>query len=249
MSKILVIGDSCKDVHVYGRCERLAPDAPVPVFIPNYEKRNLGMAGNVYQNVVSMGYPAILKTNNLTIQKKRYVHEETNHMFLRVDSGEATVERIKDLSEDFIKQYDLVIISDYNKGFLLEEDIQFICQNHPMVFIDTKKIIGNYCKDCSYIKINKNEYHASLDFIKKSTWAKEKVIVTLGSKGCMLKDKVYSVDKVEIKDLCGAGDTFMAGLCVNYLKNKDIDTAINFANECATEVVQLKGVNTVDEIS
>jgi len=249
MSKILVIGDGCKDVHVYGRCERLAPDAPVPVFIPNYEKRNLGMAGNVYQNVVSLGCPAILKTNSLTIEKKRYVHEETNHMFLRVDSGESNIERIENLTKEFITQFDLVIISDYNKGFLLEQDIEFICQNHPLVFIDTKKIIGNYCKDCTYIKINKNEYYASIDFLQKSNWANEKVIVTLGSKGCMLGDKVYAVDKVEIKDLCGAGDTFMAGLCVNYLKHKNIDLAIKFANECATQVVQLKGVNTVDEIS
>ena len=249
MNKVLIIGDGCKDIHVYGRCERLAPDAPVPVFIPNYEKRNLGMAGNVYQNVVAMGYPAILKTNHLTIEKKRYVHEETNHMFLRVDSGESSVERISDLSKEFISQYDLIIISDYDKGFLTESDIEFICDNHKLVFIDTKKIIGDYCKNCSFIKINKNEYQASKDFILKSDWALDKVIVTLGSKGCMYKEKIYPVSKVEIKDLCGAGDTFIAALCVKYLKTGNIDSAIEFANECATEVVQLKGVNTVNEIS
>ncbi len=113
----------------------------------------------------------------------------------------------------------------------------------------TKKIIGDYCKDCTYIKINKNEYAASMKFIKKSSWAKDKVIATLGSDGCKLGNKIYQVEKVEIKDLCGAGDTFMAGLCVNYLKSKNIDEAIEFANQCATEVVQLKGVNTVNEIS
>ena len=231
MSKILVIGDGCKDVHVYGRCERLAPDAPVPVFIPNYEKRNLGMAGNVYQNVVSMGSPAILKTNSLVIEKKRYVHEETNHMFLRIDSGESNIQRIEDLTIDFISGFDLIIISDYNKGFLLEEDIQFICENHPLVFIDTKKIIGDYCKDCTYIKINKNEYAASMKFIKKSSWAKDKVIVTLGSDGCKLGNKTYQVEKVEIKDLCGAGDTFMAGLCVNYLKSKNIYSLSDVASK------------------
>ncbi len=45
--KVLVIGDSCKDVFVYGSCDRMAPAAPVPVFIPQYLKDNKGMAGNV----------------------------------------------------------------------------------------------------------------------------------------------------------------------------------------------------------
>ena len=248
MSKVLVIGDGCVDVHVYGRCERLAPDSPVPVFVPIYEKTNLGMAGNVYQNIVSMGIPAILKTNQLSREKKRYVHEETNHMFLRVDSKEGRVERITDLETDFLSDFDLVIISDYDKGFLCKEDIKFICDNHSKVFIDTKKILGEYCKNCLYIKINKNEYERSKKFIESSSWAKNKVIVTLGSKGCRLGDKIYPVKKVEIKDLCGAGDTFISGLCANYLKSSNIDEAINYANECATKVVQLKGVNTVNEI-
>jgi len=248
MSKILVIGDGCTDVYVYGRCERLAPDAPVPVFIPLYQKTNLGMAGNVYQNIVSLGIPAILKTSSNTVEKRRYVHEETNHMFLRVDSGEETVARIRDLEAEFLSNFDLVIISDYNKGFLLEQDIQFICENHNMVFIDTKKKLGEYCKDCTFIKINKNEHEASKQFIKKTSWAQKKVITTLGSKGCSLNGKLYPVEKVEIKDLCGAGDTFIASLSVNYLKTKDIGEAMAYANKCSTQVVQMKGVNTVNEI-
>ena len=248
MSKILVIGDGCRDIHVYGKCKRLAPDAPVPVFVPTYEKQNLGMAGNVYQNVVSLGVPAVLKINNLTIEKKRFVDEETNHMFLRVDSDEESIQRIKNLTGEFLSDFDLIIISDYNKGFLLEDDIRFICENHDKVFIDTKKILGDYCKDCSFIKINKNEFESSLSFIRQSPWVKSKLIVTLGPKGCRYNDKIYGVSKVEIKDLCGAGDTFMAALCVKYLKTKDIDQSIVFANECATEVVQKKGVNTIDEV-
>ena len=100
MSSILVIGDSCKDVHVYGKSTRLCPDAPVPVFVPVYENQNLGMAGNVYQNVISLGFPATLKTNSVIIEKKRYVHESTNHLFLRVDSGEEKIQRVEGLTKD-----------------------------------------------------------------------------------------------------------------------------------------------------
>jgi len=248
MNKVLVIGDSCRDTHVYGKCERICPDAPVPVFVPLFEKQNLGMAGNVYQNVVSLGVPAILKSNNVVIEKKRFVEEKTNHMFLRVDSGEENIKRISDLTLDFISQFELIIISDYNKGFLFKEDIKFICDNHPMVFIDTKKLIGDYCRNCKYIKINKVEHKTSSEYINKNAWTEKKIIRTIGERGCELDGKLYPVEKVEIKDLCGAGDTFLASLCVEFLKTKNIHRALEFANECATKVVQMKGVNVINDL-
>ena len=240
-----MVGDSCKDIHIYGRCERLCPDAPVPVFVPNYEKQNRGMAGNVYQNVVALGETAVLKTNNIVVEKKRFVEEKTNHMFLRVDSGEENVKRINSLTSEFLSRFELIIISDYNKGFLHEEDIKFICQNHNLVFIDTKKQIGDFCEECSYIKINETEFNNSRRYIENNSWTSQKIITTLGNKGCSFGDKNYPVDNVEIKDLCGAGDTFMSALCVNYLKTKNIEKSIDFANSCATKVVQMKGVNTL----
>ena len=72
---------------MFGECERLCPDAPVPVFVPSYQKENKGMAGNVHQNVTSLGLRCVLKTNNNAV-KTRYVQEDTNHLLLRVDSGE-----------------------------------------------------------------------------------------------------------------------------------------------------------------
>ena len=34
INKILVIGDSCTDIFIYGECNRICPEAPVPVFNP-----------------------------------------------------------------------------------------------------------------------------------------------------------------------------------------------------------------------
>ena len=42
--RILVVGDSCEDVFVYGKVNRLTPEAPVPVFNPTVTKTNDGMA-------------------------------------------------------------------------------------------------------------------------------------------------------------------------------------------------------------
>ena len=135
-----------------------------------------------------------------------------------------------------------MIISDYNKGYLNEENIKYICENHDLVFIDTKKVISDFCKDATFIKINNIEYKKSFEEFNNpcEEWAKEKLIMTMGSKGCKYKDKIYPVSKVEIRDYSGAGDTFLAGLVYKFLETKNIDLAIEFANECATVVVQQK---------
>mgnify|MGYP003110305507 CR=1 FL=1 len=245
MSEILVIGDTCKDIYVYGSCDRLCPDYPVPSFIPSHEKQSLGMAGNVYQNILSLGARATLKTNSTVIEKTRYVDKKTNHMFLRVDSGEEKVQRVKGLTKDFLSKFKLIIISDYNKGFLLEKDIKFICDNHKQVFIDTKKNLGDFCKNSSFIKINQEEYKKSVDYINNNPSINDKIIQTLAGKGCKMADKHFHVEKVEIKDSCGAGDTFLAALCFKYLDTLKIHDSIVFANECATQVVQQRGVSVI----
>ena len=53
---VLVIGDSCRDIFVYGDIERISPEAPVPVFVPSHTESNDGMAKNVANNVESRIY-------------------------------------------------------------------------------------------------------------------------------------------------------------------------------------------------
>ena len=246
---ILVVGDACEDVYVYGHCNRLAPEAPVPVFVADREKRSGGMALNVQANLTSLGADCSILHNKKKIEKTRYVEESTNHLFIRIDSDETDIKQIprKYLTKKYLSQYDAIVISDYNKGFLSEEDIETICYRHPLTFMDTKKSLGRWCKDCKWIKINENELKATRDKIKGLDHIfDEKLIVTLGEKGCYYNGNTYSVGKVEIKDLSGAGDTFLAGFVYEYLKNRDVEDAIKFANKCATIVVQQKGVNVID---
>jgi rfaE bifunctional protein kinase chain/domain len=54
-AKVLVIGDVMLDHYVFGRVERISPEAPVPVVLAENEKYILGGAGNVAQNVNSLG--------------------------------------------------------------------------------------------------------------------------------------------------------------------------------------------------
>jgi len=250
MSKILVIGDSCIDEWVYGKCDRLSPDGPVPIIVPIFKKENNGMAGNVYDNVKSLvenfnfNVSVDFFTNTNKVIKRRFVDKKSNQLILRVDIGDEDVERF-DIKKITDTEYIATIISDYDKGFLSESDINYICENSENVFIDTKKNIGKWINSAKYIKINEKEYNESINFFDKNKCF-DSLIVTLGERGCMHKNKIYSVKEVEVKDMVGAGDTFISALTVEYLRSKDIEKSIIFANKCATEVVQKKGVNIIE---
>ena len=53
--KILVIGDIMLDIYQYGKCNRISPEAPVPVIEFYSDEKMLGGAGNVLKNLVSFG--------------------------------------------------------------------------------------------------------------------------------------------------------------------------------------------------
>jgi bifunctional ADP-heptose synthase (sugar kinase/adenylyltransferase) len=239
MKKILVIGDSSRDVFVYCDALRLCPDVPVPVLNIKDQTENPGMAKNVQRNIQSLIRDCDIITNDnwYEITKTRYVHESSNHTFFRVD----TTQKIPKIDLSTIDyNYDIIVISDYDKGFLTREDIETICSNHATVFIDTKKILGPWANYAKFIKINDFEYKNSKDTITDEL--KNKIIHTMGSDGCEYQGVKYPVKKAEVKDVSGAGDSFMAALVVKYFETKDVVESIKFANQCASKVVKQKGV-------
>lgn len=239
--KILVIGESCKDVFVYCDAKRLAPDLPIPVLNAVRRTENPGMAANVFRNIekLSSGKTSLRSNDEWeNVTKTRYVDEKSNHHFLRVDSTHI-FEPFKTIKSE-LNLFDVIAISDYNKGFLTEDTIREICEYHPCVFIDTKKPIKDFAKSAKYIKINDFEYQNSKPFLTPEL--KAKIIHTAGENGCYFGGKHFPVNKVEVKDVSGAGDSFFAALVVMFAKTRDIEHSIEFANSIASEVVKHRGV-------
>jgi len=58
--RLLVLGDAMLDHYLWGRCERISPEAPVPVVEVQRESSSLGGAGNVAANLVALGADAVL---------------------------------------------------------------------------------------------------------------------------------------------------------------------------------------------
>jgi D-beta-D-heptose 7-phosphate kinase/D-beta-D-heptose 1-phosphate adenosyltransferase len=244
--KILVIGDNCEDIFRYGKVERLAPEAPIPVIIPEKEISTPGMAGNVVRNIKALGHQVEFITNISQIKKIRYVCSKYNHLLLRVDENDKC-ERISHSTLENIKweEYSAVVISDYCKGFLFEDDIEYISLKHPLTFLDSKKLLNDWAHNINFIKINFHEYEKNKNILENDFILKNKTIVTRGKYGCDYQEKNYPTKEVPVKDVSGAGDTFLAGLVTEYIKSKNIESAINFAQECTTIVIQKSGISTI----
>ena len=251
---VLVIGDSCKDVFIYGEIARLSPEAPVPVLNPLRVVSNDGMAKNVVNNIESLKANVYSVTNKNSIRKVRYVDKKSNQLVLRVDEHDYC-DRILQKQRDYITnnmyrimgavvKMDAIIISDYCKGFLTEEDIQYICENNTNVFVDTKKKLGDWINSTTYLKINSIEYQQNINFFKNNSVI-DKTIITNGNKGCIFQGKLYPTEDVPVKDISGAGDTFLSGLVVQYVRTNDIIKAINYAQKCTKIAVQKHGVYVV----
>jgi bifunctional ADP-heptose synthase (sugar kinase/adenylyltransferase) len=150
-------------------------------------------------------------------------------------------------------KYQAIVISDYNKGYLTQELIKYIADNHPLVFMDTKKKIGKWAWNVKYIKINRKEFNQNMDYLMLEH--PNDTIVTLGKDGaaryyndngeCMIEN-YPNVDEHPVRDLTGAGDTFLAALVAGFLEKNNIDDAIIFANKCAAWAVTQKGIAVVD---
>jgi bifunctional ADP-heptose synthase (sugar kinase/adenylyltransferase) len=180
-----------------------------------------------------------------TIKKIRYLDDKTNHMFLRVDEGEDDIDKLILTPEKAgeISESDLVIVSDYNKGFLTEEVIVQIGKLSKLSIIDTKKTISKDLIDSfTFIKLNEHEYQRNKNISDKN---KDKFIITLGMNGAKHNDIIFpSPSPKQTIDVSGAGDTFTAFFSLKYFETKNISESITFANQMASIVVSKRGVTT-----
>jgi len=281
--KILVIGEVCYDTFVYGDVERLNPEAPCPILdigrTIKTSKTNSGMAYNVFKNIQSLSNRDtkvdISQTNKTVENKLRYIDKKSGHTLLRVDSilqegriGERPTNEVeyKDYEGPsssvqniigLIKQndYDLVVISDYNKGSISDSDIDSIakiCKNKEIpTFLDTKKIIApRYVESVFCLKVNKAEHYALYKNDYAIVDAPRHYIYTNGGDGCCWFQRGIGMDTIptknsEVSCVSGAGDTVLAALAVGYLETGDMKKAIEFSMAAASVAVKHRGVVAV----
>ena len=239
-SRVLLLGDNCTDVYRYGTVDRISPEAPVPVFRFTHEETKPGMAGNVRENLRNLGCE-VRDYLGVPSTKTRFIDVRSRQHVLRVDDDHTNQPiEFTNIDPEDLTWAEAIVISDYAKGFIdgrLLRDLRRAYQGP--IFIDTKQPdLGRLSG--FIVKINESEHRA------RSSNA-ELMIVTLGARGAMLlearqPERTFPAPQVEVSDVCGAGDTFLAALTREYLMSGDLARATAFAVRAAAVTVQHLGV-------
>ena len=243
MIKILVIGEKCIDRFMYCDVSRFSPEAPVPVLNPMEIVENDGMAGNVVRNILAMKSDSLVTHwyQDEIITKTRFVEKKSNHMFLRLDEGETNISKA-DLSDERLlelNKFDIVVVSDYHKGFMSDNDLVNIGIKSKISILDSKrKLTKEIVSSFTFVKLNEKESLQNTELLECNN-----ILITLGSKGTKFNDEVYpSPNPQETIDVSGAGDTFTSSFILKYIETGDIKSSIIWANEMASIVVSKRGV-------
>ena len=275
---IHVIGVIIIDEYLLGSSTRLSPEAPIPVVDLKRKRYSLGGAGNVFMNVKSATedvslYGYIDDAHSYILKKikpKGKISEcdlmplktrivANDHMLVRVDTEEYIEETIIEDSFSIKNEYDIVVLSDYNKGTV--KNPQSIITKSKRCIVDPKVSL-DYYKNAYVLKPNKKEFE---DYIGESNLSPKHLlvharrvrdelnvdnfIVTLGSEGVLLVgDQIehYPATSTEVSDVTGAGDTFTATLAICLWMNLPVYLAVRISNTMAGEAVKRHGTYLID---
>lgn len=232
--KLLVVGDYCVDETLTVEPGKQNPENSSPLYNIISLESGAGMSANVVECLDSLGLQNItyIKSSSSPIKKTR-IYCSSGTPVCRLD--EDLIQKPVNLDGIDLSKYDCIIVSDYNKGAVTDETIHKILkESKSPVFLDTKKKnLGDF-EGC-IIKVNE------LEFSSATSLPNHNLIVTLGDRGCTYGGKHWPTNKVSVKDVCGAGDAFLAGLVYGWLKHRNLDNSIKYGLANATISVQYLG--------
>jgi D-beta-D-heptose 7-phosphate kinase/D-beta-D-heptose 1-phosphate adenosyltransferase len=192
-----------------------------------------------------------------------------NHQVDRIDKENTDIVEdalLNSMKENFdfdTNEFDLIIISDYNKGFICKETWSIMrpvlekC-NKGDFFVDTKKLDVLDYYEGMYLFPNDKEMNALLahnNCITRTELRKELdtdfIVETKGNDGAIMYKEdgkliIAPTYKTNVIDTYGAGDTFIAAFSLYYTKFKNKVRALEFANYCCSKVVQRLGCTPVE---
>ena len=269
---ILVIGEIILDVNIFGEYSRIKEHS-FPIFNELSKSYTLGGAANVFCNLEKLNcdklvlvaplgrdsYSTVIRQLLENYNANFVEHTGKNHVFTRYYSSEKLLFR-SDIDEriniDFevpeLNHFDIIVISDYNKGFLNETVIQKLKSSGKKIIVDPKNELHKY-HNIYAIKPNISEakqYLGNLplkelhnELLKKNNC--EINIITLDKNGISLSTKNefinFSQETVsQVIDTTGCGDIVLAViayLLINKVNKRELlDCVCWLASRCVSKI-------------
>lgn len=200
--------------------------------------------------------------NNPTVTKIRIIGEHQQICRLDVEKdnplSDEVIKDLHDVIKTLIKDHQLVVISDYDKGLVNENSAALIIseaarKNIPVI-IDPKKKdwtmytgaflvtpnLKEFREICNRLQLDDDDLVASGMKVREQFRLKN-LLITLSEKGMMLinSEGHHHIDTVkkEVFDVSGAGDTVIATLAACIANGIDIKQSVEIANIAAGIVV------------
>lgn len=146
--RVLVIGDVMLDSYVWGKVERISPEAPVPVVNVSNREYRLGGAGNVLLNVQALGAEAIVCTVIGTDSSGDLLEKSLREKGLNCEGLIRSKDRITTIKERIIAGTQQVVridtetdkpVSDEEKDRLVSKAKELIPSCNVIIFEDYDK--------------------------------------------------------------------------------------------------------------
>lgn len=103
--KVAIVGDVMLDTYMWGKVERISPEAPVPIVTVEREEQRIGGAGNVALNICSLGAEASVLTvtgndeDGHTL-KKMFTEQGIDASFVLQSDKRVTTNKIRIISRN-----------------------------------------------------------------------------------------------------------------------------------------------------
>lgn len=196
----------------------------------------------------------IVKELEQTTAKIRIIADERKIQMLRIDKETISQVNFKKairlLKQQTKDTFDMIIVSDYAKGMITRELLDYLKTSYSSpIIVDPKPIHGYMYNDVFMITPNEVEWRTMLVSSQYFLQGVDYTLVTKGRNGMTLHDSKQSWDipaqAVEIYNVSGAGDTVIAvmGVCIS-MGYSPLDAA-KIANKCAGYVVTQTGTSVI----
>ena len=163
--KILVVGDLMIDHYLWGSCQRISPEAPVQIVNIDHESMVLGGAGNVVNNLNSLGANvdiiSVIGNCETSLKLKKLLSDiniDTKYLIIQKDRITSKKSRIISAQQQVIR-FDLETTNDINDKSqqAIIEHFKVIVDNYDVIlFSDYGKGVFTYDLSQSLISIANN---------------------------------------------------------------------------------------------